>query len=148
MNWQTLAATSHYKTAAAIKQRLDAGDLGEARHGIEELIAALSRSEKRALKSHLIRLMMHIIKWHTQPDRRSLSWAATIHNTRDEIAEIQEETPSLNDAVVRALWDKAFLAAKRDAEAEMGVRSGVERLEWEDVFLREYELEGKMWSVS
>jgi hypothetical protein len=36
-----------------------------------------------------------------------------------------------------------LLAAKRDAEAEMGVRSGVERLEWEDVFLREYELEGK-----
>ncbi|MCP4108491.1 MAG: DUF29 domain-containing protein [Desulfobacteraceae bacterium] len=29
---------------------------------MEELIEALGRSEKRALRSHLTRLMMHIIK--------------------------------------------------------------------------------------
>jgi hypothetical protein len=39
--------------------------------GLEELIAALSHSDDRAMKSHLIRLMQHIIKWKVQPERRS-----------------------------------------------------------------------------
>ncbi len=140
MNWQTLAANSPYQTAVAIKQQLDVGDSLEASRGIEELIAALSRSEKRALKSELIRLMMHIIKWHTQPERRSLSWLATIDNARDEIADIQEETPSLNEAVIRTLWDKSFTAAKRAAEAEMGTSSAITQLDWVDVFQRQYKL--------
>lgn len=140
MNWQTLAANSPYQTAVAIKQQLDVGDSLEASRGIEELIAALSRSEKRTLKSQLIRLMMHIIKWHTQPERRSLSWLATIDNARDEIADIQEETPSLNEAVIRTLWDKAFIAAKRAAEAEMGTSSAITQLDWVDVFQRQYKL--------
>ncbi|MCP4371207.1 MAG: DUF29 domain-containing protein, partial [Deltaproteobacteria bacterium] len=45
---------------------LQNGNIHEATAGIQELIDALSRSEKRALKSHLIRLMMHIITWKSQ----------------------------------------------------------------------------------
>ena len=62
MNWQDLSSTSHYKTALAVKNELDAGNLSEGTMGIEALIQALSRSEKRALKSQLVRLMLHIIK--------------------------------------------------------------------------------------
>jgi len=62
MNWQDLSSTSHYKTALSVKHELDAGNLAEASLGIDELIQALSRSEKRALKSQLVRLMLHIIK--------------------------------------------------------------------------------------
>lgn len=94
----------------AIKQALQKGDVGDATIGIEELIEALSRSDKRALRSHLIRLMMHIVKWKSQPDGRSLSGSASIRNAREEIADIQEETPSLTDAVIRQMWDKCFTA--------------------------------------
>jgi hypothetical protein len=72
MDWQELSSTSHYQTAMAIKQALQRGNVQEAITGIEELIEALSRSDKRALKSQLIRLMMHIIKWKSQPKKRSL----------------------------------------------------------------------------
>ena len=143
MNWQHLAATSHYRTAVAIKHQLDVGDIADVAHGIEELIEALSRSEKRALKSHLVRLMMHIIKWKIQPERRSLSWVASINNARDEIEEIQEETPSLNENIIRTMWDKAFAAAKREAEAEMGKRSDIDGLEWDEVFKGRYDLSGQ-----
>lgn len=51
MNWQELSSTSHYKTAMAVKNEMANGNLPEAVIGIEELIQALSRSEKRALKS-------------------------------------------------------------------------------------------------
>jgi hypothetical protein len=139
-NWQSLSASSQYRTALAIRQALEDGDQVEAVAGLEELIEAMSRSDKRALKSQLARLMMHVIKWRSQPERRSLSWIATIENARDEIADIREETPSLNEAVVQGLWDKAFASALRQAEAEMGQRCKVEALSWEDVFEQEYRL--------
>lgn len=141
MNWQELSAISHYKTAVAIKNQLALNNLIEAGIGIEELIQALSRSEKRALKSQLIRLMLHIIKWHSQPEKRSLSWIATIQNAREEIADIQEETPSLNESAIKSLWDKAFIIANRDAQAEMHINVSVNALSWHDVFERDYDLE-------
>lgn len=140
MNWQTLSTDSHYKTAVAIRSELERGRVDEASKGLEELIEALSRSDKRALKSQLVRLMLHIIKWHSQPERRSWSWVASIKDARDEIADIQEETPSLNNAVIESLWDKAFMMAKRDAEAEMGRESDMQSLNWQQAFVDEYEL--------
>ena len=140
MNWQNLSSSSPYKTAVAIKQEMEQGHFQEATAGIEELIEALSKSEKRALKSQLVRIMLHIIKWHSQPERRSLSWVASIKDARDEIADSQEETPSLNDEVVKSLWCKAFVIAKRDAQAEMGKKSDIRDLTWTAVFEEEYEL--------
>jgi hypothetical protein len=138
MSWRELAAESPYQAAMAIRRSLQAGQTGEAMTGIEELIEALSRSERRALKSHLVRLMAHIIKWRTQTAGRSRGWLGSIQNARDEIREIQEETPSLTDDVIRGLWDKAFEQAKRQAEGEMDQESAVSSLAWEEVFSQEY----------
>ena len=62
MKWQDLATTSHYQTAVAVEAALDRGEIDDAKVGIQELIDALARAEKRALRSQLIRLMMHVIK--------------------------------------------------------------------------------------
>ena len=139
--WQDLAAESPYKTAVSIKHALELGKVAEASSGLTELIDALSRSERRALKSQLARLMLHIIKWRTQPERRSRSWLASIGNARDEIADIREETPSLNETVIADIWDKAFVIATREAEAEMGCGSAVTALSWGEVFEEEYRLD-------
>ncbi len=141
MNWETLSTASPYRTAVAIKQEIEEGRIAEATIGLQELIEALSRSEKRALKSQLVRLMLHIIKWRTQPERRSLSWIASIEDARDEIADIREETPSLNEKVLQDLWARAFIIAKRDAEAEMGKRTQIETLTWAEVFDTTYSLD-------
>jgi hypothetical protein len=141
MNWQTLSTASPYRTAVAIKQEIEEGRIEEAANGLKELIEALSRSEKRALKSQLVRLMLHIIKWQAQPERRSLSWIASIEDARDEIADIREETPSLNEKVLQELWTRAFIIAKRDAEAEMGRRTEIETLTWAEVFETAYSLD-------
>jgi len=138
MNWKELSSTSHYQTAAAIERELQEGNIQEATTGIRELIDALARSEKRVLKSQLIRLMMHIIKWKSQPERQSRSWAATIYNAREEISDIQEEVPSLTNAVLWEMWDRCFRAAKREAEGEMNQKSPVPKLSWEEVFEEKY----------
>jgi hypothetical protein len=138
MNWEQLAASSHYKTAAAVKMELEHGNIQEAVKGVRELIEALSISEKRALKSQLIRLMLHVIKWKSQPDKRTWSWIVTIQDARDEILDIQEETPSLNNAVIEALWGKAFIIAQRNAQAEMQKKSPITALSWKEVFEENY----------
>jgi hypothetical protein len=141
MNWQELAATSHYRTAVAVSDAIEHGRLDEARIGIEELIEALTRSDKRALKSHLVLLMIHVIKWHTQPDKRSRSWHATIQNARDEIRDIQEDTPSLNRAKIEMIWDRCFETACRDAEIQMNQKPALQSLSWSQVFDDPYELD-------
>lgn len=141
MNWQNLATASPYRTAVAIKQELEDGRIAEAAHGLEELIDALFRSERWALKGQLVRLMLHVIKWRAQPERRSLRWVASIADARDEIADIREETPSLNEQTIRDLWARAFAIAKRDAEAEMGRRTDIEMLSWDEVFEAAYDLD-------
>jgi hypothetical protein len=138
MDWQELSATSHYQTALEIEDELGKGNIQEASVGLKELIEALGRSEKRALKSHLTRLMAHIIKWKTQPEKRTRSWVATIYSAREEIRDIQEETPSLTDEVIEEIWEKCFQVAKREAEADMNHDSSVADLSWEDVFEGEY----------
>jgi uncharacterized protein DUF29 len=140
VNWARLSAESHYQVAVEIERALLQGDLDEAEAGIKELINALGRSEKRALKSQLIRLMAHIIKWKTQPDRRSYGWVATIYNAREEIADIQAETPSLADDVIKKMWAACLRAATREAEGEMNQESAVSSLSWQEVFEDECEV--------
>jgi Domain of unknown function DUF29 len=138
--WQELAASSHYQTAVAVKTALAQNEFSAAAEGIEELIDALTRSEKRAVKSHLIRLMAHIVKWHTQPNMRSRSWVFTIRHARREIADTQEETPSLTREVIEAMMNTCFERACEQAEEEMGEPTSVKSLTWQQVFDDEYEL--------
>lgn len=140
-NWQDLATTSHYQTAVAVKEALDDGDTANALEGLEELIDALSRSDRRALESHLMRLMQHIIKWRVQPERRSPSWAATIRTARRQIARLQRETPSLNRRVLEASWNDVLLDAVDAAEGELNRRIPPMPLTWEEVFETAYTLE-------
>lgn len=141
MDWQVLSSSSHYKTAVAIKNELQNGNMKEAYTGIEELIEALSRSDKRTLKSQVIRLMMHVIKWKSQPERRSFSWVASIKDAREEITDIQEETPSLTNQVIQDMWNKCLQIAIRDAQGEMNKKTDIKVLSWKEVFEDSYDIE-------
>ncbi len=140
MTWREKAADSHYQTAVAIRDELQSGHVDQARQGLEELIDALARSDRRALRSQLVRLMVHVIKWLSQPDQRCRSWASSIRQARAEIAEIQEETPSLTDDVVKGAWDRCFDLAKDQAESEMNQPCALKLLTWEEVFGNDYRI--------
>jgi hypothetical protein len=141
MNWQELAAFSHYKTATAVLEALRSGELEEATTGMEELIDAMTRSDRRALQSQLVRLMKHILKWQVQPGFRSRSWQRTIRQARRAIAEIQEDTPSLTDEVIRRLWDRTLREAHEDAQEETGLEFPCPALTWQDVFETTYDVD-------
>jgi hypothetical protein len=72
---------------------------------IEE-IESLGKQAKRELVNRLIVLLMHLLKWEFQPEKRSRSWLATIKIQRIEITKHLKNNPSLkpylNDAIVDA----------------------------------------------
>ena len=137
-DWDMMAVNSQFQTAEAAQALLDRGQTEEAKVALQALVEAMSRSERQALKSQLVCLMMHVIKWKTQLDKRSRSWVITIFDARDAIEESQEEMPSLNRDFIESLWDQAFIKAKRKAEAEMNCKSSISSLTWKEVFEDEY----------
>ena len=137
--WDWLATGSEYQMAVMIHQLLQKNQVMEATEGLESLIEAMGRNDRRALKSQLIRLMVHVIKWKCQPQKRSSSWAISILSARREIEDIQEEVPSLNREFIESIWDKCFQAAVKEAELEMRkIKCSLTSLTWSEVFEDEY----------
>lgn len=139
-DWEWLAVCSHYQTAVAVRKFLQEGKSVEAGNGLDSLIAAMGRTEKRAVQSQLTRLMSHIIRWKCQPQHRSSSWAITILSARNEIEDSQEEVPSINGDFIELIWDKCFKKAMKEAVIEMGKKCELTSLSWEEVFEEEYNL--------
>ncbi len=96
-------------------QRLEDLDLPNL---IEE-IEGLAKHDKRALRSHLKVLLMHLLKWQFQSDKRSNSWRATISNARIEIEDILSDSPSLKNYLPTVL-DKTYSNARNLAAIETG----------------------------
>jgi N-methylhydantoinase A/oxoprolinase/acetone carboxylase beta subunit len=146
-DWGYLAATSHYLLAKEIKFSLQEGDIEDAIEGLDELIDSMSKIAIREMRSHLVIIMTHILKWKYQPQKRSWRWRISISNARDEIEEVQEETPSVTKKTIETEWDKVFKKAIRQSADQMGMSSDEEKnfnpepLTWEEVFEKEYYLE-------
>jgi len=97
---------------------LRAGKLSDADvANIAEEIESMGRAEKRELVSRLAVLLLHLLKWQYQPQRRSRFWQATIENTRDELDRHMIDNPSLKAKLPEAMAD-AYRRARRSAAAE------------------------------
>ena len=143
-DWGYLAATSHYVLAKEIKFSLREGDMEDALEGLDELIDSMSKIAIREMKSHLLIIMTHILKWKYQPQKRSRSWYKSIMNARFEIEDVQDETPTVTEKAIKLEWDKVFSKAIRKASEEMKLTDDEERkfkpetLTWEEVFEKRY----------
>lgn len=70
---------------------------------IAEELETLGRGEFSALRSALAVLVMHMLKWDHQPQRRSRSWAISIRVQRDHAERQIKENPSLKPRLGEAL---------------------------------------------
>ncbi|MGI0488983.1 DUF29 domain-containing protein [Pantanalinema rosaneae CENA516] len=61
---------------------------------IEE-IEEMSRRERKSLKSNLIVVLLHLLKWQYQPDCRSGSWRGSMREHRRRINDDLNDSPSL-----------------------------------------------------
>jgi hypothetical protein len=71
---------------------LRAGELSEIDiANIAEEIEGMGRGDRRELRSWLVVLVTHLLKWRHQPGARSKSWSATIDEQRLQIEEVLAE---------------------------------------------------------
>ena len=94
-------------------ERLDVANL------IEE-IADMARSQEKAIRSNLVVLLTHLLKWHYQPEQRSTSRAGSIvehrRRNRDEI----DDSPSLA-GYPGEVFERCYRDARDQAAADTGL---------------------------
>jgi len=106
-------------------RQLQGGDLGglDLEHLIEE-IAEMGRNNKREVFSRLKVLLIHLLKWRYQPEKRTPSWLNTIDEQRDQLALILEDSPSLKPFFMEIFTD-CYHKAIRGTVNETGLDKGV-----------------------
>lgn len=103
---------------------LRAGDVAalDVQNLIEEL-EGLTKRDERALGSQLKRIMAHLLRQRHQSQRASRSWADSIANGREEIADILEQSPSLRRTLPGLMiknYTRAVSQAARDTRLSPG----------------------------
>ncbi len=79
---------------------------------VEEL-ESMGRSEKREFINRLAILLMHLLKWQFQPQKRSRSWEGTIGEQRKRLRQLLRESPSLSSQIDSFLIDAYDLALSK-----------------------------------
>ncbi|HEX2186810.1 MAG TPA: DUF29 domain-containing protein [Chloroflexota bacterium] len=87
---------------------------------LAEEVEDLRKTERRGVQSQLRLILSHLLKWASQPARRSYSWRTTIANGRVLVQEALEDLPSLARELP-ALATAAYPRARRDAAKATGL---------------------------
>lgn len=88
-------------------------------HLLEEL-EDMGRRERRSLESNLIIVLLHLLKWQFQPERRSGSWESSIIEHRRRLRRALEDSPSLKPYCLEVLTS-CYEVARDRARAETGL---------------------------
>ena len=95
---------------------------------------------KKALKSNLVVLLLHLLKYRFQPRRRSRNWRAGIVEHRQRLRDDFRSSPSLR-GYARDMFEEAYADARARALAETGLP--VQRFPAEPPFTLEQVLDPK-----
>lgn len=102
--------------AALVRLRdLEALDL----ENLGEYLTDMAQRDRREVKSRLVVLLVHLLKWEFQPERRSRSWRSTVLNQRQELADLAGR--GVLRAHAEAVLPAAYANAVELASAETGL---------------------------
>jgi hypothetical protein len=89
---------------------------------VAEELESLGKRDRRELASRLQVLVMHLLKWHYQPARRTEghSWRSTIRTQRLQLRLLLRDSPSLRPQVPPFVAD-VYPAARAEAGDETGL---------------------------
>ena len=104
--------------AALVRRRdlaaLDLDNLGE-------YLSDMARRDRREVKSRLVVLLAHLLKWQFQREKRSRSWRTTILSQRQELADLA------GSGVLRAHADAVLSDAYENALERAASETGLPR---------------------
>jgi hypothetical protein len=116
----TLYEKDYYLWLENTIQLLKDGQLSalDINHLIEE-IEDMGISQKNALESNLIVLLMHLLKWKYQPQKQTGSWRSSIREHRRRILKALRNSPSLKryfEEIFEEVYQEARLQASDETE--------------------------------
>lgn len=86
-------------------------------------------------------LLVHILKWDYQPQRRTRSWTISIKDQRIEFDQVLEDNPGLKSRLDEALA-RAYRRARLQAAKETGLDEetfpDICPYSWDDIVSREF----------
>ncbi|WP_440682451.1 DUF29 domain-containing protein [Cysteiniphilum halobium] len=107
------------QTVKALREK--AFDKVDIEHLVEE-VESMGKSDFRELKSRLIVLIAHLLKWEYQESQRSTGWQGTIREQRNSIEDVLEDSPSLYRLLEGLMTeDKLYARAVNLAALETGI---------------------------
>jgi Domain of unknown function DUF29 len=110
-----------YSWAVEQAALLRAGRVAEADVlNIAEEIDDVGNEQSDRLESALRIILIHLLKWDHQPERRSRSWSASIRIQRRHVAKVLRKNPGL-----KPLIDEATVEAFQDARIEAALQTGL-----------------------
>jgi hypothetical protein len=105
------------KTASLLRDgRLSELDIPNLIEEIEDM----GRSEKRATRSNLIVVLLHLLKYKYQPQKRTNSWLLTIFEHRRRLRDDFADSPSL-----KRYCHEVFGQCYADARSEAAIETGL-----------------------
>jgi hypothetical protein len=90
---------------------------------IEE-VETMGRSEKRALESRLVVLLLGLLKWKYQSERKGRSWHLTIKEQRVRLFKALKTSPSLKnqlESVASDAYDVAIFKAAKETKLDITI---------------------------
>lgn len=85
---------------------------------IAEEIEDVGKSEYYRLESAVRVILIHLLKWDYQPERRSRSWRSSVLVQRHHAQDVLEDNPGLKPMLPRAI-ERAYHDARIEAASEM-----------------------------
>ena len=85
-----------------------------------EEIDDMGKSQKQRLTSNLRILLMHLLKWEFQAEKRTNSWKYTIIEHRRRILDQLENSPSLKN-YLSSNFEATYQKARKDASLETNI---------------------------
>jgi hypothetical protein len=111
------------------------------RENVAEEIESVGRSEFSKLESALRVLMLHMLKWDHQPERRGSSWRLSIAEQRARLRNVLADNPGLRPRISEAMsraYERARLRAIRETGRDEGTFPDTCPYSWDDVVARDF----------
>jgi hypothetical protein len=87
---------------------------------LAEEVESLGKRDRRSVHGHLKVLLIHLLKWVAQPARRGPSWQRSIHNARDTLRLVLDDSLTLRRQLP-AILAEAYPRARRQAHEQTGL---------------------------
>ena len=94
------------------------------RENLIEEISDMGSNQKNAIESNLEVVLMHLLKYKYQPEKRSNSWRSTLFEHRRRLHKAFKTSPSLKRHFINEFQD-CYTAARELASIETGLDLGL-----------------------